>query len=85
MRALISKVFERLATEEGKPQEVALTDDLVLLDNGFDSLFFALLVVELEAELGWDPFVAEDLAYYPRTFGEFVAFYQEHQIKHSNG
>lgn len=41
-----------------------------------DSLGFAVLVVMLEDELGFDPFVLSEEAYYPRTFGEFVRFYQ---------
>jgi len=53
-----------------------LTDDLVLLDCGLDSLCFAILVAQLEDELGFDPFSASDDAYFPVTFGDFVAFYE---------
>jgi len=55
----------------------ALSDETVLLDSGLDSVCFALVVVELEDELGWDPFVASEEAVYPITFGEFVRFYEK--------
>ena len=54
----------------------ALTDDLVLLDCGLDSLCFAILVAQLEDELGFDPFTASEDAYFPVTFGDFVTFYE---------
>lgn len=53
-----------------------LTDETVLLETGLDSLGFAVLVVTLEQELGFDPFLLSEDAYYPRTFGEFVRFYE---------
>ena len=34
------------------------------------------LVRELEEELGFDPFTLSTEAFYPRTFGEFVRFYE---------
>ncbi|MEO6779637.1 MAG: phosphopantetheine-binding protein, partial [Bradyrhizobium sp.] len=36
-----------------------LTDDLTLLDSGLDSLCFAMLVAQLEDDLGLDPFSSE--------------------------
>jgi len=53
-----------------------LTDDLVLLESGLDSLCFAILVAQLEDELGFDPFTASEDVYFPVTFGDFVAFYE---------
>jgi hypothetical protein len=53
-----------------------LHDDLVLLDCGLDSLCFAILVAQLEDELGFDPFTAAEDAYFPVTFGDFVVFYE---------
>ena len=52
-------------------------DDTILLETGLDSMGFAILVVELEEKLGYDPFSLSDEAYYPSTFGEFVAFYEK--------
>jgi len=57
-----------------------LIDDLVLLESGIDSMGFAILVVELEERLGFDPFTISDEAFYPTTFGEFVDFYEKHKI-----
>ena len=61
-------------------QDVVLTcglhDGLVLLESGLDSMGFAILVAELEARLGYDPFILIETPVYPRTFGEFVAFYE---------
>jgi acyl carrier protein len=54
-----------------------LNDDTVLLETGFDSMAFAVFVTRLDDELDFDPFSESDEAYYPSTFGEFVAFYQK--------
>jgi acyl carrier protein len=51
-------------------------DDTVLLQSGLDSLGFAMLVAQLEEELGTDPFSEMELAVYPRTLGEFVTVYK---------
>ena len=49
-----------------------LSDDLVLLESGLDSLGFAILVARLEDKLGFDPFSASDEVYFPVTLGDFV-------------
>ncbi len=54
-----------------------INDDTVLLQSGLDSLGFAMLVAQLEEELGTDPFSQLQLAVYPRTFAEFVAVYRQ--------
>lgn len=69
-------VFQR---ETGGEEAPDITDDLILLDTGLDSLGFAILVVELEARLGFDPFTTADEAFYPTTFGQFVSFYEKNQ------
>jgi hypothetical protein len=58
-------------------QLVPLSDDLVLLESGLDSLGFAILVTRLEDVLGFDPFTISNDAYYPVTFGDFVRFYED--------
>ena len=58
-----------------------LTNESILLASGLDSLGFAILVIRLETELGFDPFVLSTEAYYPQTFGEFVSFYELHAPK----
>ena len=76
MRKLIEKTFQDvLARETGGETAPVVTDDLVLLESGLDSLGFAILVMELENTIGFDPFSISDEAYYPQTFGEFVIFY----------
>jgi acyl carrier protein len=47
-----------------------LTDDLALLNSGFDSLCFAILVAQLEDDLGLDPFSSEQVEF-PVTLGDF--------------
>ena len=53
-----------------------LTDDLVLLESGLDSLCFAIIVAQLEDELGVDPFSDLEDAFFPESFGEFVQLYE---------
>jgi len=53
-----------------------LTDDLVLLDSGLDSLAIAILVARLEETLGLDPFTDSDDVAYPVTLGDFIRFYE---------
>lgn len=56
-----------------------ITDDTVLLQSGLDSLGFAMLVAQLEEDLGIDPFSQMQIAVYPRTFAEFVSVYRQAQ------
>jgi acyl carrier protein len=71
---IISQI-EQIAGEQNK-KLAPLTDDLVLLESGLDSLAFAILVARLEDVLGVDPFTASDDVYYPVTLGEFIKFYE---------
>ena len=75
IRSLIGAQMQTIAAEQNKSL-APLTDDLVLLDCGLDSLCFAILVARLEDELGFDPFSTDDDVYFPTTFGDFVAFYE---------
>jgi acyl carrier protein len=52
-----------------------LVDSLPLLDSGLDSLCLAILVANLEDELGLDPFSAADVAM-PITLGDFIHLYE---------
>jgi acyl carrier protein len=77
LRDQIKGVFAEVFVQQTKRTDVPeLQDDTVLLETGLDSLGFAVLVVRLEEELGFDPFMMAEEAYYPRTFGEFVTFYE---------
>jgi acyl carrier protein len=53
-----------------------LSDDLMLLDSGLDSLGVAVLVTRLEDQLGVDPFTESAIASPPTTVGEFVRLYE---------
>lgn len=76
LRSRIIEHFEQVAKEH-KNRLVPLTDDLVLLDCGLDSLCFAVIAARLEDELGLDPFNDSENTEYPVTFGEFVRLYED--------
>ena len=82
IREIISATFSQVFSEqvEGIPLPL-LSDDLILLESGLDSMGFAVLVVELEEILGFDPFSISEEAFYPSTFGEFVSFYENNEPK----
>ena len=67
--------MKQIAREHGKTL-APLSDDLVLLDSGLDSLGFAVLVARLEDTLGIDPFTTADDAMFPVTLGDFVKVYE---------
>jgi len=75
IRLTIASLIGEIAAEQGVTV-APLTDDLVLLDSGLDSLCFAILVARLEDKLGIDPFTAAEDAYFPETFGDFVRSYE---------
>ena len=82
MRAKIEAVFKSVFLFENEGAKAPrLTDDVVLLETGLDSLGFATFVMELEAELGFDPFSLSEEPYYPRTFGELVTYYVDNEPK----
>ncbi len=76
MRSTITAAITAVASEQGKVLR-PLTDDLVLLDSGLDSLCFAILVTRLEDEIGFDPFTLSDDVYFPVTLGDFIRFYDD--------
>jgi acyl carrier protein len=75
VRSTILSQFESVAKEQNQklPQ---LSDDLVLLDSGLDSLCFAVIVARLEDELGLDPFTASEDLEFPITLGDFIKLYE---------
>jgi hypothetical protein len=75
LEPVISATFHSVARSQGKAI-APLSEDLVLLDSGLDSLCFAIIVATLEDELGYDPFTASEDVFFPVTFGEFVRFYE---------
>ncbi|GAC24900.1 hypothetical protein GMES_2605 [Paraglaciecola mesophila KMM 241] len=54
-----------------------IVPDTLLLQSGLDSLGYAMLVAQLEEELGIDPFTELAIKIYPATFAEFVAIYAQ--------
>ena len=75
MKQTIISEIQQIAREQNKTL-APLTDDLVLLESGLDSLSFAILVARLDGTLGIDPFSASDSAYFPITLGQFITFYE---------
>jgi acyl carrier protein len=67
--------------EEQEVEPPALSDELVLLDSGLDSLGFAILVARLEDTLGFDPFSTSDEIFFPVTLGDFVRVYEDAAAK----
>jgi acyl carrier protein len=49
-----------------------LDDDLSLHETGFDSLSFAILVAQLDDDLGIDPFAVSEDATFPLKIGDFI-------------
>jgi len=75
VRELVVSHMVRVAKEQRLPL-APLTDDVILLDCGLDSLGFAILAARLEDELGFDPFAAGESAGLPVTLGQFVQSYE---------
>ena len=73
-RSVIEEQMRQVAAEHQKAL-APLHDDLVLLNSGLDSLCFAIVVAQLEDELGYDPFATSEDVHFPVTFGDFVRFY----------
>src|SRR2546425_8621343 len=77
IRSTVILQVQQIAEEQNKKLP-SLTDDLVLLDSGLDSLAFAILVARLEETLGLDPFTESDDIFYPVTLGDFIRRSEEH-------
>jgi acyl carrier protein len=75
VRSTVLAQLEQAAKEQGK-KLAPLSDDLVLMESGLDSLCFAIIVARLEDALGVDPFSAAEDGRLPLTIGDFVQFYE---------
>ena len=75
VRSAVVAEFEKVAKEQGK-KLAPLSDSLVLLESGLDSLCFAIIVSRLEDALGVDPFSSATEAEFPVTLGDFIKFYE---------
>lgn len=79
----IVTAFHEVLVSSNSQLSGPLTDDVVLLESGLDSLGFAILVARLEEDLGWDPFSISNDPFYPSTFKDFVSFYDTYQPEYS--
>lgn len=75
IRAEIVSQFRQVAQEQDL-RLAPLSDNLELLHSGLNSLAFAIIVMRLESQLGFDPFSISEDAGFPVTFGDFVNLYQ---------
>ena len=75
IKATIISEIQQIAEGENKNLP-PLTEDLVLLHSGLDSLGIAILVARLEEALGLDPFTDSDDVFYPVTLGDFIRSYE---------
>jgi hypothetical protein len=75
VKSRIVSAMQQIA-EEQKVVLPPLHDDLSLLETGFDSLAFAILVARLEDDIGIDPFTMSDDVVFPQTVGDFVRAYE---------
>jgi acyl carrier protein len=75
VRSVILERIAMIAEQQGKPL-APLNDDLPLLDSGLDSLCIAIVVANLDDELGLDPLSAEDQVTFPVTLGDFIRLYE---------
>jgi hypothetical protein len=75
VRLKIISAMQQIA-EEQKITLPPLDDELSLHATGFDSLAFAILVAQLEDDLGTDPFTISENATFPLTVGDFIGAYE---------
>ncbi len=82
IKAIVISEIQQIAADNNKSLP-PLTDDLVLLDSGLDSLAIAILVARLEERLEFDPFTESNDVAYPVTLGDFIRFYEHAAESHS--
>jgi hypothetical protein len=66
----------KLVAEQQRKTLRPLTDDLPLVGSGLDSLCIAIIVANLEDEIGVDPFEAGSGVEMPTTLGAFIKLYE---------
>jgi len=80
IREIITATFTEVFSDQVDGLSLPeLSDKLILLESGLDSMGFAILVSELEERLGFDPFSISDEAFYPSNLGQFISFYEKHK------
>ncbi len=76
IREVIIEIIKSTLSDSDVSLTSELTNDSVLLECGLDSLGFAIVVAELESELGFDPFVIMESPVYPKTLLDFINIYE---------
>lgn len=76
VRATVLSQFAEVAKAQNR-QLAELSDGLILLESGLDSLCFAIIVTRLEDKLGCDPFAATENIQFPITLGDFIKLYED--------
>jgi hypothetical protein len=76
VRSVVLAQFELIAKEQNRKMP-PLSDDLLLLDSGLDSLCFAIVVARLEDVLGRDPFNGDSAVDFPVTLQDFINLYED--------
>ncbi len=74
VRSIIMRQITEVAAQQGR-RLAPLNDSLRLLDSGLDSLSIAIIVANLDDELGLDPLSSGDAAF-PVTVGDFIQLYE---------
>jgi hypothetical protein len=73
VRTFILWQVAAVAAQQGK-NLAPLSDSLPLLESGLDSLCIAIIVANLDDELGLDPFASGNIM--PVTLGDFIGLYE---------
>jgi acyl carrier protein len=76
VRATVLSQFAEVAKAQNR-QLAELSDGLILLESGLDSLCFAIIVTRLEDKLGCDPFAATENIQFPITLADFIKLYED--------
>jgi acyl carrier protein len=72
---VVESTIIEVAAEQSKDLP-KLTDGLLLLESGLDSLCVAVIVAKLEDQLGVDPFTSMEILEFPKTIGDFIGLYE---------
>lgn len=80
VRGVVARTFVQVAAAQDRRLQ-PLADELALVDSGLDSLCVAVIVAQLEHELGVDPFAELDDELFPTAFGDFVRLYEAAAVR----
>lgn len=75
VRSVIMERVAMVAEQQGKSL-APLNDDLRLLNSGLNSLCIAIIVANLDDELGLDPLSSDEDVAFPVTLGDFIRLYE---------